>query len=90
MKARIPKPRITQTMKDVMLPKKSSNRASDVTLLSAKFDVVQIKLTQLIEALKLHYKALIQVNKSRLLVRMRFQFISFIHVGCHLIYVVRL
>ena len=71
MKCRLPKPRITQTMKDVMLPKKSSNRASDLSFLSAQFDVIQIKLTQLIEALRLHYKSLIQVNKSRLSVRMR-------------------
>lgn len=65
---RIPKPRITQTMKDAMLPKKVNTRASDLNFLSSQFDVVQIKLTQLIEALKSHYKSLIQVNKSRLMV----------------------
>jgi hypothetical protein len=66
---RMPKNRIGQTMKDAMQVKKgSTNRSSDLSFLSSQFDVVKIKLSQLIDALKGHYKSLLQINKTRLLV----------------------
>ena len=62
---RFSKPRIGQAAKEVVKP---SNRTHDLHSLTSQFDVLKIKLSQLIEALKVHYKAMSQINKSRLAV----------------------
>ena len=62
---RFSKPRIGQAAKEVLKP---SNRTHDLHTLTSQFDVLKIKLSQLIEALKVHYKAMSQINISRLTV----------------------
>ena len=59
------KPRISQAVKDVV---KTSNRSSDLHTLTTQFDVVKIKLSQLIEALKMQHQAMKTVNRTRLTV----------------------
>jgi hypothetical protein len=60
-----PKTRVFQPMKDIT---KNSNRSAELHSLATQFDVLKIKLFQLIEALKLHYKSMTQMNKTRVLV----------------------
>lgn len=65
---RATRPRFGQTMKDVANLKKPSNRTLGIQSLTTQFDVMKIKLSQLIEALKLHYSCMLQLDKSRILV----------------------
>ena len=66
--SRATRPRFGQTMKDVANLKKPSNRTLGIQSLATQFDVMKIKLSQLIEALKLHYSCMLQLDKSRILV----------------------
>ncbi len=72
------RPRLGQSVKDIVV-RKSSNRNSELQFLASQFDVVKIKLTQFIEALKEQYKVFLQMSKTRLsvsLLLLRFQITS--------------